>query len=161
MMSVDIGTPTKSTFALGVLWHERYSVGNEFLGWFGSDIASDRFREATSGARVRVTFRTLPRESADPKLVHWKRAECTAVVVLVTQDLVRDPESLNSVRKVLREAERIGLSIRVFPVMIGGRDLPALPVALSHGCSEQCQPRDAVPPPRSGTRLPLKPQAAR
>ena len=120
MMPVDMGTPTKSTFALDVLWHERYSEGNRFAGWLGSHFAADRFREVTAGAGVRVTFRTLPRDSADPKLVDWERADTTAVVVLVTQDLVQDPESLLGVREVMREAERIGLSARVFPVMIGG-----------------------------------------
>lgn len=98
MMPVDMGTPTKSTFALDVLWHQRYSEGNRFAGWLGSHFAADRFREVTAGAGVRVTFRTLPRDSADPKLVDWERADTTAVVVLVTQDLVQDPESLHGVR---------------------------------------------------------------
>lgn len=115
----DMGIPTKSTFALYVVWHERYSEGRNIADCLLSHFAADRFCAVTPGARVRVSLRRLPSESAAPNLVEWNRAGTTAVVVLYSEDLVQDPESLSSVREVSREAERVGLTARVIPVVIG------------------------------------------
>lgn len=98
MTSGNMKVSTKSTFALYAVRHERYSEGTSIATSLQSHFAANRFRNVTAGARVRVVFRTLPRKGSTPKLVHWDGAGATAVVVLLSKDLVQDPESLSCVK---------------------------------------------------------------
>ena len=110
----------KSTFALNLVWHARYSEGEKLAGWLHDHFGADRFRNVTAGARVQISYPVLPSEGVDPTPVDWERADTTAVVVFLNQDLVQDPQAVSYLKELGRSAEPRWPAAGVFPVLIDG-----------------------------------------
>ena len=120
MNQIDMGISPKSTFALHVVWHARYSEGEALAGWLHDHFEADLFRNATAGARVQVSYRTLSGDGLGFEPVDWDRADTTAVVVLLNCDLVQDSKSASYIRELSRNAEHAGFNGGLFPVVIDG-----------------------------------------
>ena len=69
-----MGFLAESTIALYSVWHEQAHEAQHFAAWLQSRCAANRFRNVTSGARVKVPFRTLASKSVDPTLMYRNRS---------------------------------------------------------------------------------------
>ena len=111
---------TKSTFALHLVWHARYSEGEALASWLHEQFDADRFRNVTAGARVQISYRALSSEGSDPGPVDWERADTTAVVVFLNRDLVQDSRAVRYLKELEQSAARRSPGAGVFPVLIDG-----------------------------------------
>ena len=118
-------------FMLYVVFHPEdsvtYSIGQSLVQYF----STDRFKEVTSGANVRVQFRRkINKVFLRPELIDWNLANTTAVVVLIGEKFVADETWVEYFHSIVSQAESRGFNSRVFPVALEESILKALKLEL-------------------------------
>ncbi len=107
----------RPAFALYVAWHPDYVRGAAIAERLLHHFRSHRCRDIVGGAGVSVLFRSANAPGLEtPLSIEWGDAEVTAVVVLIDDMLVGDPEWVRYVQTLVSEAAAGRSGARVFPV---------------------------------------------
>ena len=116
-------------FLIYVMWHPNYQsavqVAERIRGHFGTH----RFRNVAGGAGIDVVFQGTSGSGAPIRLPTTWDAECPiAVVAMIDQSLVEDPEWVRYLRDLGQGAANEGLRVRLLPVAMEPAVLDDLPL---------------------------------
>ena len=112
---------TRPLFALYVVWHPAYAHGRALADALRQHFRRDLYRSVAGEPGISVLERSeSPPGSRIPLPIDWDDAELTAIVALIDESLVADPEWAGYVRELADAAQARGLPAGFFPVEMDG-----------------------------------------
>lgn len=121
---------TRPLLVLHVVWHPGFADGLRLSEALRDHFRRKLYEDAGGGTGLSVQFRSTPATgSSTPPPIPLDDAETIAIVVLVDEHLVADPEWVSYIAHMSAETERIGLHCRIFTVVFRSEDLRRMPLA--------------------------------
>lgn len=115
---------SRPQFALYVVWHTDFALGDRVARGFRRHWSTDPYRQIVDGGGIDV----LPRHARDPGAmppIHWDASRVAAVVVLIDRLLAAQTPWTDYVRGLAEAAEARGFPSRVYPVAMEANVLDA------------------------------------
>jgi hypothetical protein len=111
--------PTKPFLAIYVVWHPDFAPGEAVARALHDHYRRNLFVDVAGGTGLSVINRSARfAPSPVPAGIDFDDAEITGVVVLVDEQLKKDPSFVTYVQDLVQRADQSGLKTRVFPVAI-------------------------------------------
>ena len=114
-----VENPDIRPLVLYIVSHPKYLEGKKVATQLYRHFSSNRYKNITSGADIRILYRrSIDRSLQTPKPIDWTLANATAVVVLIDRNFVTDHLWKNYLQNIVSQAETLGFGARIYPIII-------------------------------------------
>ena len=106
-------------FALYIVHHPQSKHGLKIASAMLDHFGSERFRHATGGIHLPVTFRNQPAPNSETPLpINWAETDATAVIILADRPMIKSDSWSEYVKALEQQAENTGFNARTFFVTL-------------------------------------------
>lgn len=120
-MVVDMHDTARPFLVIYVAWHPDFEDGERLARVLYDHYRRKLYENVAGGSGLPVVYRFLPApDAATPIDIDLIDAETSAVVLLIDDHWVHDPDWVAWAQKLAQQADAKGLAARVFPVAIDG-----------------------------------------